>query len=351
MPRKKAGLAYVKEVRAKGRLYAYFDTGQKTAAGRPVYARLPAKGSPQFGAAYAAMLAGRARREAIPGEITVPMLCDMYEASKKFTSLAASSQKTYRIYLDQFRDEFRPAPAGQLERRDIQVIIDKRAGKPGAANLLLAVIRSLYRWARGRGHVANDPCKDIEFFELGEHAPWPEPLLAAALASDDAFVRRATHVLYYTALRIGDAAILSRSHIWGGRINITAEKNDAELSFPIHRELRAELDKGVGETGFLIRSPDGGGMSEQQIRRRLQAFASSKGYKIVPHGLRKNAVISLLEAGCTLAQTATISGQTLQVVEYYARLRDKKKMASAAILAWEQADGTFGGNANESENS
>ncbi|MEM8648467.1 MAG: hypothetical protein AAGF86_19305, partial [Pseudomonadota bacterium] len=35
------------------------------------------------------------------------------------------------------------------------------------------------------------------------------------------------------------------------------------------------------------------------------------------HGLRKNAVVALAEAGCTTAQISAITGQTQRVVEHY----------------------------------
>jgi hypothetical protein len=67
----------------------------------------------------------------------------------------------------------------------------------------------------------------------------------------------------------------------------------------------------------------------------LQAFAAELGVKVVPHGLRKNAVNALLEAGCSAAETATISGQTLQMVEHYAKARSQKRLGEIAILKWQ----------------
>jgi hypothetical protein len=55
----------------------------------------------------------------------------------------------------------------------------------------------------------------------------------------------------------------------------------------------------------------------------------------VPHGLRKNAVIALLEAGCSSPETAAISGQSLRVVEHYAKERDQSLMADSAVLKWQ----------------
>jgi integrase len=59
---------------------------------------------------------------------------------------------------------------------------------------------------------------------------------------------------------------------------------------------------------------------------------------LVFHGLRKSAVVTLLEAGCTTAMVQAITGQSIQMVEHYARGVNQAKLADAAILAWEAAD-------------
>jgi hypothetical protein len=57
------------------------------------------------------------------------------------------------------------------------------------------------------------------------------------------------------------------------------------------------------------------------------------------HGLRKSAVCFLLEAGCTVAETQAISGQSLQMVEHYSAMMNRRKLAASAILKWENAAG------------
>ena len=52
--------------------------------------------------------------------------------------------------------------------------------------------------------------------------------------------------------------------------------------------------------------------------------------RLVFHGLRKSAVVFLLEAGCT--------GQSRDMVEHDARQVNQKRLAAAAILKWETAD-------------
>jgi hypothetical protein len=56
---------------------------------------------------------------------------------------------------------------------------------------------------------------------------------------------------------------------------------------------------------------------------------------LVFHELRKSAVVSLLEAGCTDAEVAAITGQSRDMVEYYAREVNQRRLAASAVLKWE----------------
>lgn len=48
---------------------------------------------------------------------------------------------------------------------------------------------------------------------------------------------------------------------------------------------------------------------------------------------------TLLEAGCTDAEVAAITGQSRQMVEHYARLVNQERLARTAILKWEAQNG------------
>jgi hypothetical protein len=56
------------------------------------------------------------------------------------------------------------------------------------------------------------------------------------------------------------------------------------------------------------------------------------------HGLRKSAVVFLLEAGCTDAEVAAVTGQSREMVEHYSRQVNQKKLATRAILKWEASE-------------
>lgn len=334
MPRRT--LLHVKITKAKGREYCYFRTGKKNAQGKEILVPLPPRTDlAGFGDAYASHLAARTRRERVGAELTVGMLCDLYEASPKFRELATGTKKVYRISLDCFRRMLPTAPAGLLEQSDIALLIDKRADQPGAANSLLRTINAMYKWGRARGHVKNDPGRNVEQLPLNEHEPWPDHVLADALKAKDELVRLTVHILYYTALRIGDAVALRWSDIRDGRIHVTPQKTRrtrGEMTIPIHAELAKELARHKPKGLTIIASAEGRSLHQHTVREKLKAFA---GTKVVPHGLRKNAVNALLEAGCTVPETAAISGQSMGMVEIYAKRRKQGDLASAAILRWE----------------
>jgi hypothetical protein len=112
-----------------------------------------------FGGAYAAALAARSKRESSSAVLTISDLIHLYEHSPKFLKLSPGSQRIYGYSLAYLKKMLPTAPAGLLERQDVARLVDGRAEHPGAANSLLRTINAMYKWARQRGHVENDPGK------------------------------------------------------------------------------------------------------------------------------------------------------------------------------------------------
>lgn len=333
----KVGVPFVKSTTSKGHRYYYFDTGTVDSRGKKVFTRLPdPNDKAAFGVAYAALVGHRTRRENEASVLTIASVIDLYRSSRKFASLSAGSKGTYDVYLRELAATLGMAPANDVLRSDMVLMVDKRADKPGAANMLLKVSRAMFKWARSRGHVTVDPCADIDLNELGEHQPWIDSLLQDALVCEDDRVRLAVHLLYFTAQRIGDVVRMQFADIQkDGMLFVRQGKTGKELMIPIHSSLRKELERTGRRLGPMVISDQGKAMSERKLREAIQAWASAKGHKIVPHGLRKNAVNALLEAECSVAQTAAISGQTMQLVEHYAKQRNQRKLAHRAIEKWE----------------
>lgn len=339
MAARRKGMMYVKTVTAKGRTYCYFDTGQRDGRGKRIYAPLPSPNDRTFGAAYAAMLGHRTRRDNVETMLTVQKMVDLYHASDDFRKKAPATQKIYQIYQGEFASKLPTAPAGMIERRDIVLMLDQRAATPAAANMILASVSALYKWARKRGHVSNRPTDDIDPNDIGEHEPWPDDLLRLALTTEEAKdqrVRLSVHLLYYTAQRIGDVVRMRWADIKDGEISIRQQKTGKEMVIPVHPSLARELDRHQRDLAPVLKARHGRGIASATLRDNLQAWARANGHSVVPHGLRKNAVNALLEAGCTVAQTSAISGQSIQMIEHYSKLRSQAKLARSAMRIWHE---------------
>lgn len=328
-------LQWVKFTRAKGKLYAYFNTGRKV-NGKIVYQPLPEFGTAEFYLSYGAFKGARTKRAKIAADLS--SIADLYQRSDQWRNLSEGTQKIYRYAIGLIMPEFGEFPLDDIRRGDIIRVVEEI---PGGAkrNIFVSVMGVLFKFARFRDLTTNDPCKDIPKYATGEHEPWPTELLEAALKSDDQFVRLATHLLYFTGQRIGDVAKMRWSDVRGDRIEVTPQKTarlGKHLKIHQHHDLARELANTPKLGLAIIAKPDGKPWTAQTIRDRLQAFAKDHGYSVVPHGLRKSAVIALLEAGCTIPEVQSVTGQSVEMVMHYAARVDQGKLSEAAILKLER---------------
>lgn len=331
-------LKYVKLVPTRdGRgWHAYFDTGAKV-NGKRVYTPMGLWGSPGFFDRYAALQGHRSRKQAVESALTVAGLIASYERSQAYSRLAEATRRNYGYSFAKIKAQFGDFPIDDLTRRDITIALQERITGNGTRNMFIKVLGALYRYARREGLTDARPTADIEFYRLGEHEPWPADLLERALSERE--TRLAAALLYFTGQRIGDVVRLRWDAVSGRTISLVQQKTGKDLIIPIHRELARELAN-TPKRGLTILADEAGRpLKVADLRYALQQWAAERGHKVVPHGLRKNAVNALLEAGCTIAEVASITGQTFAIVEYYAKRVNQKKLAEAAIYKMEKRNG------------
>jgi len=327
-------LPYIKIVRSRGNVYYYFDTGRDV-KGKRIFKRLPDKSDPKFGGSYAAYYGARHRRESVAELPTIKSVSRQYQLSPKFKDRSESTQNTYLTYLKVLEEEMGDAPINDVKRTDIRVMLDKMQDRRGAANMVALVVRNIMAYAMERDYIAINPTEGIALFPKGKdgHEPWPEDLVTKALADPE--VRLPVALLYYTAQRIGDVCKMRWNDVRDGYIEVVQEKTSKELDIRLHDDLRAILDATPKAAMTILYGKKLRPMRTATLRLQLQRWAANHGHDIVPHGLRKNAVNALLEAGCSTAETSAISGQSLEMVERYAKRRNNRKLGSAAILKWQ----------------
>lgn len=331
-------LKYVKYVKAKGKLYAYFDTGQKNGEKR-VWAKLPPPSSVGFYDSYSVMMGHRTRRREVI--LTVNGLCDEYERSTEFRQLAMGTQKFYTSTLKRVREQLGKFPIDAVERRHVREVVENRITGIGSKNAFLAIVGVLYTFARRRDLTKQEPTKDLKQYKTGSHEPWPAEVLQAGLKAEHDRTRLAINLLYYTGQRIGDVCKLKWSDIREGVVYLTQQKTGKPLAIPLHSSLAAELERTERRAETVISTYDGRPMTDQVVRRELKAFCEEFGLELVPHGLRKNAVNALLEAGATVPEVGAITGQSFNVVEHYARRVSVIRLSQAAMAKLENATGKF----------
>lgn len=340
MPAKTPKLEHVRFTRVKGKLYAYFDTGRRKLNGRPVYAPMPPFGSVGFYDTYASMRSARTKLGRT--DYTVADLARDYELSSAFRDRKPGTRKVYASTLKRVVTYLGAYPMDDLTSEDVQDILENDIEGAASHNLFLALVGIIYSWGRspqGRRRTILNPTDGLQKRVGGEHNPWPEHVVEAALACDDNRVRLATHLLYFTGQRIGDVLQMRWSDIRNDVIEITQEKTGKTVWIPFLAELRDELAR-TPKTGLtIIANSRGQRRGDAQVRAELQAFTASMGVETVPHGLRKNAVIALLEAGCSVAEVASITGQSYKIVEHYAKQINQRRMAEAAIFKLENKRG------------
>lgn len=142
-------------------------------------------------------------------------------------------------------------------------------------------------------------------------------------------------VLLHTELGCADAVTLQRSSIRNCLISLRTKKTGGEIIIPIHSSLQQELDKHfpVGSL-FLMPKEHGGQASVNSIWKYFRQHFSVHGFENSPttHGLRKNALKALAESECSPREIRTITGQSLRIIEHYAREYDRRNLAHGATL-------------------
>ncbi|WP_159975779.1 MULTISPECIES: tyrosine-type recombinase/integrase [unclassified Novosphingobium] len=330
-------LKHVKFTRSKGKVYAYFDTGRKTANGNPIRLPLPPFGTVGFYDSYSSFLGARTKRQVVLP--TISDLAALYQNSDDFKERSEGTKNVYRITLKRVLREFGEFPLEDVTRKRVYDVLDEIPG-PASRNLFVAVMGVLFRYARSRDMTESNPVKDIRKSKTGEHEPWPQHVLTAALISDDDMVRLAVHILYFTGQRLGDVVKLRWSDVRGSKIILTQEKTSKPMMIPMHRDLLAEIER-KPRLGMTIISEDNGKpVTASKLRNALKAFGDGLGVAVVPHGLRKNAVNILLTNGCTIPEVQAITGQSVEMVMHYAKQVDQGALGEAAILKFERGNRT-----------
>jgi integrase len=161
-----------------------------------------------------------------------------------------------------------------------------------------------------------------------EHEPWPQELIERFLHEARPSLRWAVKLALYTGRRRSDLVKMKWSQFDGEYIEVRQQKTGALLSIPRRCGLSWKSMPRIAETILVgeLGVPLTGDSLSMMIRRQLREMGVD-GYAI--HGLRKNAVVALADAGCDAFEIAAITGhRTMAMVGHYARRHDQRRRAN-----------------------
>jgi len=153
---------------------------------------------------------------------------------------------------------------------------------------------------------------------------------------------------YFTGQRNSDIRKMKWTDIAGDEIHVIQDKTGAEVWVPLHPDLQAELAvterrgktiiaakrlKSDGQTNPTAGNPLSKAALHLYWQDQRRAWGLIGGsHENTLHGLRKNATINLLEAGCTNSEAKAITGHsTDQMVNHYAKKVNQRGQAREAM--------------------
>lgn len=266
---------------------------------------------------------------------TIAAMVDAYFASPKFAEKAKTTQREYLRDLREFQAELGHLEPDELKPFNLARLRDNMAATPAKANKALKVIGALYSWGREQGYVLGaNPASGIEKLEVGEHQPWPQEALDAFPEALPGDLARCCMLGLYTGQRLGDVLAMHRDAVEGNGIWVVQEKTKKKLLIPLHSAIRDLVLKAPGV--ICPKAHDGTAFTTDQFhaalgRARAKLPEGHPVKAVVFHGLRKNATVNLLEAGCSEAEVSSITGMSLAMVVHYGKGARQKRLAREAM--------------------
>ena len=329
---------HVKLVRNRsGRPYLYLMRNRGTVrAEKPI--RLPDDHkSPEFWAEYSRLMGQAPVKVATD---TVGHLIKEWQASQDWRDNKPSTQRLWRIMCGKVIPFWGTLPVRGIETKHVQALADTQT--PATANNLLRCLNAMMGWSVRHGWRQDNPCREARYRPKGDgYGPWSAEQVEAArieLEPTRPDLWWAIALALYSGQRLGDCLAMRWDAINNGQLAVRQAKTGKTLLIAIHRDLAAVLDTIPRRAVTILTSADGtpwrGGF---QTAWRAHKPSAVRDAGLVFHGLRKSAVVRLLEAGCTDAEVAAITGQSRQMVEHYAKQVNQTKLAASAILKWEES--------------
>jgi hypothetical protein len=332
-------------VRSRGHAYYYYQHGRGARLKGP---RVKLPGAP-FGddghpmdawwAAYRELAIGG---DAAPRAGSVTALIMAYKASTEWGALSERSKGERIRHLKRIEATWGDLLVAGIEPWHVVELRDMHAKTPAEANNLIRCLSAMMSWSVPRGWRSDNACTHVKKLKIGEGwSPWSWEDIEHFRTHARVHLWRAAGLALYTGQRLSDVLGMEWTDLKGGLIRLKQGKTKKRLAIAMHKDLKALLE-GFPRSGAKVLANSRGRpwtvdgfKASWQAQMDEDVMKPLRAKRLVFHGLRKSAVVFLLEAGCTDAEVAAITGQSREMVEHYAREVNQRRLAASAVLKWE----------------
>lgn len=272
---------------------------------------------------------------------TIDCLIAAWQASPEWQQMRPKTRSEWERYTGRISAAWGPLEVRGVEPRYVLALRDQYAATPASANNLLRCLSSMMAWSVPRGWRNDNPCREVKPLRGGDgYAPWLWEVIEASrteLNLERPDLWWAVALALFTGQRQGDVLAMRWDAISGSIIAVRQEKTNKRLAVPIHRDLAAVLETIPRRALTILTSSEARPWTKDGFKASWNKHKPAAVRGLVFHGLRKSAVVMLLEAGCTDAEVASITGQSRDMIEHYAKQVNQGRLAAAAVLKWESA--------------
>lgn len=267
-----------------------------------------------------------------------------YISTSRYQALSVNTRANYRSVLDEIAEVLGAQPIAAFSRGDIIKIRDKVARRsPTRAVLTVNVLRQVFERACDIDAIERNPARGVrlpEGFKSTPHRKWTDQEITLFKERARPHVRRAMMVLLHTGLRCSDALQLKRNVMHGDTIDLTTAKTDTPVVIPIHPDLKQEFVRRLPvESTFMICGARGQSLGRHGLlamfRREFDRLGVPLDRLPTTHGLRKNAVVAMVEIGAPEQTINAITGQSIPTIRHYAQEYERKKVALRVVPLWQ----------------
>jgi integrase len=295
-------------------------------------------GTPKFEVAYLAALSGLVEQpmERSGASGSLEWLINRYRETTAYRGLShATRRQRDNIFKGVVKQAGRVSFRA-VTRKKIMEGREDRASTPAQSRNFLDAMRGLFRWALDAAILDTDPTAGVKNPPRrpgGGFAAWTDDDVLAYEARWPAGSKERVwlHVLLYTGLRRGDAVLVGRQHVRNGLATIKTEKNETEVTIPLHPTLLATLKAGpTGDLAWIV-GETGKPLTKETFGNMFRAACNAAGVGKSAHGVRKIGATRAAEAGVSVAELEALYGWTGgTMASHYTRTADRKRLAIQA---------------------